>query len=175
MKITLKNIQPPIWRRVQVASYISLNKLHRILQALMPWDGYHLHQFIIRGVYYGEPDPDYGFPMANDKPAKVSQVLSGARSKFIYEYDFGDSWEHEILVEKVLPPEEGVRYPICLAGKRACPPEDCGGIPGYSRFLEAIRDSEHEDHESLLQWIGGGFDPEAFDLEGINLVLKRIK
>ena len=85
MKVTLKNIQPPIWRRVQVASYISLNKLHRILQALMPWDGYHLHQFIIRGVYYGEPDPDDGFPMANDKTAKLSQVLSGARSKFICE------------------------------------------------------------------------------------------
>ena len=175
IKATLKDIEPPIWRRVQVSSSISLNKLHRIFQAVMPWDGYHLHQFIIDGVDYGEPDPDYDFPIENDKTAKLDRVISGPRAKFIYEYDFGDGWEHEILVERVLPPEEGVRYPICLAGKRACPPEDCGGTPGYARLLESIRNPEHEEHDELLKWVGGSFDPEAFNLEGINLALKRIK
>ena len=175
IKVTLKDIQPPIWRRVQVPSNIGLNKLHRILQAVMPWDGYHLHQFIIGGVYYGEPDPDYGFPIRNDRSTKLNQVVPGTRAKFIYEYDFGDSWDHEILVEKILPPQGGVRYPVCLSGRRACPPEDCGGIPGYSRFLEAIRNPEHEEHDELLQWVGGSFDPEAFDLDEINYRLKRIK
>lgn len=177
IKVTLKDIQPPIWRRVQVPSNISLNKLHRILQAVMPWDDYHLHQFIIGGVNYGEPDPDddFGFELKSDRTAKLNQVASGAGARFTYEYDFGDGWEHEILIEKVLPPEGGVRYPICLAGKRACPPEDCGGTPGYARFLEAIRNPEHEEHEELLQWVGGSFDPEAFDLDEINRALKRIR
>ncbi len=177
IKVTLKDIRPPIWRRVQVPSNISLNKLHRILQAVMPWDDYHLHQFIIGGVYYGEPDPDddFGFELKSDRTAKLIQVASGARARFIYEYDFGDGWEHEIVVEKIVPPEAGVRYPICLAGKRACPPEDCGGIPGYARFLEAIRNPEHEEHDELLQWVGGSFDPEAFDLDEINRELKRIR
>jgi len=177
IKVTLKDIQPPIWRRVQVPSNISLNKLHRILQAVMPWDDYHLHQFIIGGVNYGEPDPDddFGFELKSDRTAKLRQVASVAGARFIYEYDFGDGWEHKILIEKVLPPETGVRYPICLGGKRACPPEDCGGIPGYARFLEAIRNPEHEEHDELLQWAGGSFDPEAFDLDEINRALKRIR
>lgn len=177
IKVILKDIKPPVWRRVQVPSNISLNKLHRILQAVMPWDDYHLHQFIIGGVYYGEPDPDddFGFELRRDRTAKLNQVASGAGARFIYEYDFGDGWEHEILIEKVLAPEAGVRYPICLAGKRACPPEDCGGIPGYGRFLEAIRNPEHEEHDELLQWAGGSFDPEAFDIDGINHALKSIK
>ena len=176
IKVTLKDIQPPIWRRVQVPSNISLNKLHRILQAVMPWDDYHLHQFIIGGVNYGEPDPDddFGFELKSDRTAKLNQVASGAGARFTYEYDFGDGWEHEILIEKVLPPETGVRYPICLGGKRACPPEDCGGVPGYARFLEAIRNPEHEEHDELLQWAGGSFDPEAFDLDEINHKLRSI-
>jgi len=177
IKVTLKDIRPPIWRRVQVPSNISLNKLHRLLQAVMPWDDYHLHQFIVDGVYYGEPDPDddFGFELKSDGTAKLNQAASGAGARFIYEYDFGDGWEHEIVVEKIVPPEAGIKYPICLAGKRACPPEDCGGIPGYARFLEAIQNPKHEEHESLLRWVGGSFDPEAFDLDDINYRLKRIK
>jgi hypothetical protein len=176
IKITLKDIQPPIWRRFQVPGRISLKKLHRIIQTLMPWDGYHLHQFIIDGVDYGEPDPEADLSeLKDDRYARLNKVVPAAPDRFIYEYDFGDGWEHEILVEKVLPPQEGVRYPICLAGKRACPPEDCGGVDGYADFLEAIRNPAHEEHDRILEWVGGSFDPEAFDLEGINLALKRIK
>ncbi len=113
--------------------------------------------------------------MENDKTVKLNQVVSTAPARFIYEYDFGDGWEHEILVEKILPPEEGVRYPVCLAGKRACPPEDCGGTPGYAHFLEAIRNPGHEEHDELLQWVGDSFDLEAFDLDEINYKLKRMK
>ncbi len=176
IKVTLKDIRPPIWRRVQVPSNISLNTLHRILQAVLPWDGYHLYQSIIGGVDYDEPDPDddFGFELRSDRTAKLNQVASGAGARFTYEYDFGDGWEHEILIEKVLPPEGGVRYPICLADKRACPPEDCGGTPGYARFLQAIRYPEHEEQESLLQWVRGSFDPEAFDLDEINHKLRSI-
>ena len=96
------------------------------------------------------------------------------KDRFVYEYDFGDSWEHQIVVEKVLVPEAGVRYPVCLAGKRACPPEDVGGIWGYAEFLEAMRDPEHTEHETMLAWIGGAFDAQAFDLEGINQRLRHI-
>lgn len=177
IKVTLKDIRPSIWRRFQVPSRITLSKLHRILQVVMGWSNYHLHQFIVGGVYYGEPDPDddFGFELKIDRTAKLAQAASGAGARFISEYDFGDGWEHEIVVEKIVPPEAGVRYPICLAGKRAFPPEDCGGTPGYARFLEAIRNPEHEEHDELLQWVGGSFDPEAFDLDDINHRLRRIK
>ena len=177
IKVTLKDIRPPIWQRVQVPSNISLNKLHWILQAVMPWDGYHLHQSIIGGVDYSEPDPDddFGFELKSDRTAKLNQVALGAGARFTYEYDFGDGWEHEILIERVLPPEGGVRYPMCLAGKRAWPPEDCGGTPGYARFPEAIRNPVHEEHDELRQWAGGSFDPETFDLDDINHRLRRIK
>lgn len=175
LKVTLKDIRPPIWRRIQVPSNISLNKLHRILQEVMPWYDCHLHQFIIGGVYYGTPDPDFISETKSDRTVKLNQVIAGPKARCMYEYDFGDSWEHEIVVEKVLPPEEGVRYPICLAGKRACPPEDVGGTPGYARFLEAIRNPEHEEHAEWLEWVGGSFDPEACDLDEINRGLKSIR
>jgi len=106
---------------------------------------------------------------------KLKDVVSREKAKFIYEYDFGDGWEHELLVEKILPPTAGQRYPICLKGKRACPPEDVGGIWGYADFLEAIQDPNNPDHEDLLEWIGGSFDPEAFDLEEINRRLQKIR
>jgi hypothetical protein len=97
------------------------------------------------------------------------------KRKFVYEYDFGDSWEHAIVVEKIVPPEAGVKYPRCLKGKRACPPEDVGGIWGYANFLEAIHDPNHEEHDSYLAWISGAFDPEALDLDEINQALRRVK
>ena len=175
IKVTLKGSKPPIWRRIQVTSDTTLGKLHRILQVVMGWEDYHLHQFIIGGAYYGEPHPDYGFEMKDEREVKLNQVVSGEKSRFTYEYDFGDSWEHELLVEKILPLEEGKHYPVCLKGKRACPPEDCGGIWGYYNLLEAIQNPNHPEHEELLEWVGEGFDPEEFDLDGINQVLKKIK
>jgi len=173
IKVTLMGSEPPIWRRVQVTSDTSLQKLHRILQAVMGWSNSHLHQFIIGGKYFAEPDPEYDPEVENEKLMRLSQVFSGVNDKSIYEYDFGDNWEHEILIEKVLPVDEEIHYPVCLAGQRACPPEDCGGIQGYIRFLEAIQKNSHPEHDEMLEWVGGSFDPEDFNLNEINQKIKQ--
>jgi hypothetical protein len=174
LKVTLRDSKPPIWRRIQVTSDIRLSTLHRVLQVVMGWEGAHLHQFLAHGVSYGTPHPDFGFEVKNEQQVSLQQVVSRVKDKLIYEYDFGDSWEHELLVEKILPLEEGKRYPVCLTGKRACPPEDCGGVWGYISFLEALHDPEHPEHEEMLEWIGGEFDPEAFDLDEVNVALQRL-
>ena len=178
IKVTLRDSKPSIWRRIQVPSDINLGKLHRILQVVMGWYDSHLHQFIVGGTYYGEPDPDYrtmGTDMRDEKRVKLNQIVRGEKSRFRYEYDFGDSWEHELLVEKILPPEPRGRYPICLKGKGACPPEDVGGVWGYGDFLEAIKDPKHPEHNDMLEWIGGEFDPEAFDLDEVNEALAHLR
>lgn len=175
LKVTLKNTKPPIWRRIQVPGGITLYKLHRIIQVAMGWEDYHLHVFEIGGTSFGELDPDFDSIDKSERSAKLNRVVTGAGAKFIYEYDFGDSWRHEILVEKVLLPEAGVRYPVCVGGKRACPPEDCGGPWGYENLLEIIKDPEHEQHEEMMTWLGGEFDPEALDLDAVNRELRRIR
>lgn len=175
LKITLKGSRPPIWRRVCVPADISLARLHRIIQVTMGWWDAHLHQFTIGRTEYGVPDPDYRDDVRSERTAKLGGLVTGPRMKFLYEYDFGDGWDHEILVERSVPSEPEVRYPVCVAGKRACPPEDVGGVWGYAHFLEAIGDPNHPEHVDLLEWIGGSFDPEAFDLAGTNAQLRRIR
>ncbi len=174
LKITLKDFRPPIWRRVQVKSNITLGKLHQIIQASMGWTNSHLHGFSIDGVEYGQPVPELDLEIKNEQRVKLSKVVTGEKKKFLYTYDMGDSWEHEILVEKVLPHDPLVRYPVCLTGKRACPPEDCGGVWGYADFLEAITQPAHHEHESMLEWVGGVFDPDAFILSEVNQLLQQI-
>jgi len=175
VKVTLDGIRPPIWRRILVTSDTTLSKLHRILQAVMGWDDYHLHQFIINETYYGKPEPNFRFEVKNEEGVKLEKVVFRDKTKFIYEYDFGDSWYHNILIEKILPLDTDKHYPVCIKGKRACPPEDCGGEGGYYHFLEAIQDPDHTDHEDMLEWVGGCFDPEAFDINEVNRVLKTIR
>lgn len=175
VKITLNMTRPPIWRRIQVSNNISLSRFHNIIQTVMGWSGYHLHQFIIDGEYYGVPHPDYGFEMRNEIRVKLNRVMFAEKDKFLYEYDFGDGWEHIIVLEKILPAVSGVDYPVCLKGKRACPPEDCGGVWGYESLLETIQNPAHPEHEEMLEWVGGSFDPEAFDMEQINLDLKNLR
>jgi len=167
LKITLRDIKPPVWRRVQVQD-CSLAKLHDIIQTCLGWDGYHLHAFDIGGEQFSEPDPDGMMEATDERKMKLSQVVAQGYKKFSYTYDFGDNWDHTIQVEKVLDAEPGVRYPRCTAGKRACPPEDCGGPWGYGDFLKAIQNPKHEQHEELLEWAGGEFDPEDFDIEAVN-------
>jgi len=152
---------------------ITLGELHHILQAVMGWWDYHLHQFIVGRTYYGAPHPDYDdfMDMRDESQVRLNQIADEG-SRFVYEYDFGDSWEHVLLVEKVLEPEPGQQYPVCIKGKRACPPEDVGGVWGYYGFLEAIRNPDHSEHEMYVEWIGGEFDPETFDLDGINAALR---
>ena len=174
IKITLQGSNPPIWRRIQVRGNTPLEKLHDIIQIVMGWTNSHLHQFIVGETYYGPPEPYCDdLPMSDETKFRLSRIAKKKGSAFIYEYDFGDSWQHEMLIEKIVPPGEA-KYPVCLAGERACPPEDVGGIWGYEEFLEAIRDPEHPEHESYLEWIGDEFDPEAFDLEEINAALRRV-
>lgn len=175
IKVTLKDSRPPIWRRIQVTGDITLRGLHQIVQIAMGWTGHHLHMFTIEGEDYGEPDPEFDLtPMHDDKRVKLSKVVDREKARFAYTYDFGDGWDHSLLVEKILPPQEDVQYPVCLAGARACPPEDCGGIYSYAEFLGAIRDPSHKRHEELLEWIGGSFDPEAFDMEEVNRELRQL-
>lgn len=168
LKVTLTRIKPPVWRRLQVASSINLRRLHDVIQATMGWTQSHLYEFEIGGVAFGEPSLENDIPVRSAKSTPLRRVAPDAGATFGYLYDFGDNWEHQIVVEKVLPPEPGVVYPRCLAGRRACPPEDVGGIWGYQEFLEAIRDPEHEEHASMLAWVGGAFDPDAFDLRAVN-------
>ncbi len=177
IKATLKDSKPPIWRRILVPEDTSLYDLHEILQRVMDWGNYHLHQFTIAGQLYGDPENDeYGdFDTKNEKRYRLNQLGLRENSRFTYEYDFGDSWEHILLVEKILPADKGTRYPVCIAGKRACPPEDVGGIWGYEEFLEAISDPAHPEHDEMLEWVGGDFDPEECDLDEINQSLQRFK
>jgi hypothetical protein len=167
-KVTLKGSKPAIWRRIQVKSDTTLYRFHKILQVVLDWWDYHLHEFVIHGEHYGTPSPEFGDKVKSDRKVKLSQVISSAKDKFVYEYDFGDGWEHTILLEKILPLDEQATYPVCLDGKLACPPEDCGGMWGYYDFLKAIHDPKHPQHKEMLDWIGGGFDPEEFDLDAIN-------
>jgi hypothetical protein len=173
LKITLTGIKPPIWRRVQVPADLTLAKLHDVIQVVMGWTNAHLHQFIIDGTYYGLRDPDFGLDDVEDeRKVKLNQVVRGEKAKFTYEYDFGDSWEHALVVEKVLPPESGVKYPVCVEGKRNCPPEDCGGIWGYEEILEVLQNPKHPEYEERLEWLGGEYDPEAFDVAEVNRGLR---
>jgi len=174
IKISLRGIRPPIWRRLEVFSDITLDKLHLIFQLVMGWGNYHLHQFTIGGEEYGQSDPDNDLEVNDEKKVKLYQVVPGEKFKFSYEYDFGDYWEHMVLVEKILPVEKEKHYPNCSKGKRACPPEDVGGVWGYTDFLETIKDVNHSEHEDMLEWVGGEFDPEEFDMKYVNEHLKEI-
>ncbi|HDQ72465.1 MAG TPA: plasmid pRiA4b ORF-3 family protein [Chloroflexi bacterium] len=170
IKITLADTHPPIWRRLLVTGDTPLDELHAILQLVMGWDDYHLHQFIVGETYYGEPHPEFDDYMEVKDESKVvlGQIVSQEGDQFGYEYDFGDSWLHIIQVEEVLEPDPELVYPLCIGGKRAGPPEDVGGVWGYAEFLEAIKDRNHPEHAEYMEWVGGGFDPEAFDPDEIN-------
>lgn len=178
LKVTLCDIKPPIWRRFHVPSDMKLGKLHQVIQIVMGWTNSHMHQFKVGKTYYGTTYPDDfdGMPETRDEnKTKIAELVSKPKAKFVYEYDFGDSWEHEVVLEKILSPESGVHYPTCLEGTRACPPEDCGGVWGYANLLEVIEDEDHPEHEDILEWLGEEFDSEAFEVEAVNKALKRIK
>ncbi|MBS1792100.1 MAG: plasmid pRiA4b ORF-3 family protein [Acidobacteria bacterium] len=177
LKITLCDTDPPIWRRVLVTNKATLGDLHWIIQLSMGWTNSHLHQFIIDGVYYSDPEfeLDEGLNEVRDeRRTTLGKVIIGENVQFIYEYDFGDSWRHEIDVEGIRPLRNDETYPRCVAGERACPPEDCGGVWGYANFLTAVSDPSHPEREELLEWVRGAFDPDHCDLNGINWQLKRL-
>lgn len=174
LKINIRYAKPPIWRRILVKDTTTLEELHEIIQIVMGWGNYHLHQFETgEREYYGVPHPDDWYPMRDESKFKLKDIIPAEKHKFTYLYDFGDGWYHQILVEKILPTDKKKKYPVCIKGKLACPPEDVGGIGGYYYFIEAILDPKHKEHASYKEWIGDDFDPEEFDLEEINLQLRE--
>lgn len=176
-KITLLGIDPPIWRRIQVKD-CTLDELHEHIQTAMGWTNSHLHDFEIKGKRYGDPelidDGFMDFECVDSTCTKISDIVpkNGKRFGFKYEYDFGDSWEHEVLFEGCPAVDPKASYPLCLEGARACPPEDVGGVWGYSDFLEALADPKHEQHDEFVEW-AGRFKPEAFNAKKATTAMKK--
>jgi hypothetical protein len=175
LKITLRDIKPPVWRRIEVPGATRLDHLHLVIQAAMGWDNDHLHDFTVGGATYGIPDDFSGMDSGDEAEYCLCDVVRRAKQKMCYTYDFGDTWKHDIVVEKIAPPDEGAEYPRCTAGAPACPPEDVGGTWGYLNFVDAIGDPTHDEHEDLLEWVGGKFDPEAFDLQRTDKAVKSCR
>lgn len=172
--VRLLDVEPAIWRRLLVRSDTPLDQLHQVLQLSLGWTDSHLHEFTAAGRTLGEPDPDDDDPPEDEASVTVAEVLERKGDSISYLYDYGDGWEHSIVLEKTHEPDPEATYPACIAGERSGPPEDCGGVDGYAAFLEAIGDPEHEEHESMLEWIGGEFDPESFDIDWVNELLEAI-
>jgi len=177
-KITVKDTRPPIWRRIQVRD-CTLDKLHEWIQTAMGWTNSHLHHFRINDQLYGDlrlMEENFDeFRHADSTVTTLSRIIpkSGKRFHFEYQYDFGDSWWHEVLFEGCLRADPGQQYPLCLEGERACPPEVVGGTSRYRAFLKAIADPDHRRHGEYLRWVGGSFDPEAFDAESATTRMRR--
>jgi hypothetical protein len=169
LKIALRGVKPPIWRRLLVPGTMTLGDLHQAIQAAMGWEDGHLHAFDIDGRQYG--DRQTVDDVADENRTTLNALLKSGVARFHYTYDFGDNWEHVVAIEKTQPAIDGDGYPICIAGKRACPPEDCGGPWGYQHLLDALADPAHPDHAEQTQWVDEDFDPEHFDPVGVNAVL----
>lgn len=164
LKVTLLDTKPPIWRRVLVDGGSTLDHLHEVIQASFGWWNYHLHEFEVGRTRYGVPDPDedWGEPRRDERRTRLD-AIAGERASFRYTYDFGDGWDHKITVEKVLPSDSTLTLPACIDGRRACPPEDCGGTWGYRELLEILANPTHPEHQERREWLDRPFDPEAFD------------
>ncbi len=157
-------------------SNMLLSDLHKVIQTTMGWTNSHLHQFIKDRTFYAEKseDDDFWDEMDNVdyKKIKVSDLLKAEKDKMVYEYDFGDGWEHDVILEKILPMDKNTTLPICLTGKNSCPPEDCGGVWGYAEMLEVLKNPKHEEYESIVEWLGEEFDPTYFDKNEVNEMLQ---
>ena len=172
LRVELEGTDPPVWRIVQVPHRATLHRLHEVLQLAMGWTNSHLYLFHVGGKVYGEPSPEWESEVQDSTRTTLEEILFEENTPFLYEYDLGDSWMHEITLQRILE-EEGKESPRCTGGARACPPEDCGGPPGYEYFLEAISDPDQEEHDVMLQWAGGHFDPEDFDAGRVDSALSR--
>jgi hypothetical protein len=173
LRVTLDDVTPAVWRRVRVPAAYTLDRLHRVIQYAMGWQDCHLHSFEIDGEQYGEPDPDGELALLDEMDYRLEDVTRiGGRLR--YTYDFGDWWEHDVIVEDVLRADPVARYPLCVAGERACPPEDVGGPEGYAELLVALGDPDHPRHPALRDWVAGGYDPEAFDPDRASTLLRRL-
>jgi hypothetical protein len=169
LKVTLRGVKPPIWRRLLMPGTMTLGDLHDAIQAVMGWGDCHLHAFVIDGRQYG--DQTTTDDVANENRLTLNGVLKSGVARFTYTYDFGDNWEHMVTIEKPRPEEDGRSYPACVAGARNCPPDDCGGIWGYEHLLEVLADPGHPERADQIEWLGGEFDPEEFSVEATDAAL----
>jgi hypothetical protein len=173
LHVELEHITPLIWRRLLVPATITLPKLHDLLQLAMGWTNSHLHSFQIGNKSYSMADAELDeLQMLDEAGYTLEEALGSSVREFFYEYDFGDGWRHRIKLRHIEKPDAEWFYPLCVAGERAAPPDDVGGPPGYEEFLRAIKDPKHEQHKDMLAWAGGVFDPEGFDLNAINRILR---
>ena len=181
LQVLLNGSQPPIWRRLQIPGAANLSWLHAVLQVAMGWTNSHLHQFVCGEHMYADPEAQLGQyegdpPVLAESKFTVAELLNDIHQGLVYDYDFGDSWEHIVTVEKILPADDPTpATAVCLAGSRACPPEDCGGIGGYVELLRALKNRKHPEHTSMKEWLGRPFDPEAFDVLKANRWLRKLK
>jgi hypothetical protein len=178
LRVSIKGTKPSIWRELSVPAACTLGELHAILQIAFGWENDHLHSFTVNSVEYGMTgmDFDYGGDMADEDDVCLYDLNLQAKQKFSYLYDFGDSWEHEIRVSKIIPPEDAkwdLTRPRCLGGQRAGPLEDSGGVWGYESMLAILKDPNHKEYEAIHEW-AGDFDPEYVSLEKINAHLKQV-
>ena len=177
IKISIKDSKPLIWRRLLIESGILLPELHKIIQSTMGWTNSHLHHFIKNDTFYTVKlsADDFWDDLNNVdyRNVRLNDLLKKEKETIVYEYDFGDGWEHNVFLEKILPMDNNSNYPVCLAGKMNCPTEDCGGIWGYSAMLKIIKDPGHTEYKTYMDWLGGEFDPEYFNKEEVNELLKK--
>jgi len=173
LRVELRGIEPLIWRLLHVSTSISLPRLHNALQAVIGWTNSHLHSFRIDDREYSNAEDPGDLNMLAERGRNLGALLGDAIREFEYRYDFGDGWEHRIIVESISSPVPDWPYPLCVAGERACPPEDVGGVRGYENFLKVVADQKDDEHDSTLVWVGGAFDPEGFDINCVNRELRR--
>ena len=173
VKVTLLGTRPPVWRRILVPRDITLQHLHRTLQTVMGWTNSHLHQFVVQRQTFSDPRSRVGTKVANENRTRLGELIWTVGASLLYEYDFGDGWQHKLLLEEVLTGDESFQQ-ICVAGKQCCPPEDCGGPRGFAELLNALRDANHPGHEEVCEWLGD-YVPESFSADEINRRLRRKK
>ena len=179
MKISLKGSKPLVWRRFLVKSHITFQLLHETIQEIMGWTHTHLYEFNFGKIIITDAESIQESSNSENEidsaKTKLEDLISEEKEKISYTYDFGDDWGHEIIVEKILPDNSDLKNPVCLAGKNACPPEDCGGIYGYFELLDILKNPKHPEYDERLEWLGENFDPAEFDMETANKTLSQLK
>lgn len=174
LRIELVGVEPLVWRRLVVPSETKLPRLNRLLEAVMGWEGYHLHMFEIGDLHFGALDEDDD-DVIDERRITVRQLLPRVGSQLRWVYDFGDNWNHDVIVDTIEESSAGARAPMCTAGAQACPPEDCGGVGGYGELRAVLADPAHEEYEHLRAWAGAGFDADAFDAAAVTRRLRRVR
>jgi hypothetical protein len=174
VRITIEDVVPTVWRGLLMPGAVSLAKMHRMFQTAVGWTDSHLHAFTMGNQRYGIHFDDYPEDEIDENEVTVMRAV-GEHRRFSYEYDFGDSWEHTVVVDEVTTSTRGLKFAVCIDGQNACPPEDCGGVGGYAELLESLADPGHQDHDRAVQWVGDSFDPTFFDLVSVNVALQHLR